>query len=190
MICLLTSKVISDHTLKVSVQMLCRTCSCCCLVCSVLSNSLWPHELYPARLLCPWDSPGKNTGVGCHFLLLGNLPMQGLNPHLLHCRWIVYHWATREALNLLSTMDILEGASQSKPHKPCRCIPALASTVHPTWHYQGVWWGLPYPLHKCQVWCGCHRQDFIQTANIDGLMAPPRDYAEIIISWWSLKKNA
>ena len=36
------------------------------------------------RLLCPWDSPGKNTGVGCHFLLQGILPTQGSNPHLLH----------------------------------------------------------------------------------------------------------
>ena len=40
-----------------------------CLVTSVISNSLWPHGPWPARLLCPWDSPGKNTGVGCHFLL-------------------------------------------------------------------------------------------------------------------------
>ena len=31
--------------------------------------TLRPHELQPARLLCPWDSPGKNTGVGCHFFL-------------------------------------------------------------------------------------------------------------------------
>ena len=37
--------------------------------CLVMSNSLWPHGLQPARLLCPWDSPGQNTGVGCHFLL-------------------------------------------------------------------------------------------------------------------------
>ena len=36
---------------------------------SVVSNSLWPHGLQPSRLLCPWDSPGKSTGVGCHFLL-------------------------------------------------------------------------------------------------------------------------
>ena len=36
---------------------------------SVVSDSLRPHRLYPARLLCPWDSPGKNTGVGCHSLL-------------------------------------------------------------------------------------------------------------------------
>ena len=34
--------------------------------CSVLSNSLWPHGLQPPRLLCPWDSSGKNTGVGSH----------------------------------------------------------------------------------------------------------------------------
>ena len=38
-----------------------------------------------ARLLCPWDFPGKNTGVGCHFLLHGIFPTQGLNPGLLHC---------------------------------------------------------------------------------------------------------
>ena len=34
-----------------------------------MSNSVWPHGLQPTRLLHPWDSPGKNTGVGCHFLL-------------------------------------------------------------------------------------------------------------------------
>ena len=36
------------------------------------------------RLLCPWDSLGKNTGVGCHFLLQGIFPIQGSNPHLLY----------------------------------------------------------------------------------------------------------
>ena len=40
----------------------------------------------PTRLLHPWDSPGKNTGVGCHFLLQGIFPTQGLNPGLPHCR--------------------------------------------------------------------------------------------------------
>ena len=37
----------------------------------------------PSRLLSPWDSPGKNTGVGCHFFLQGIFPTQGWNPHLL-----------------------------------------------------------------------------------------------------------
>ena len=37
--------------------------------CSLVSSSLWPHGLWPPRFLCSWNSPGKNTGVGCHFLL-------------------------------------------------------------------------------------------------------------------------
>ena len=52
---------------------------------SVMSNSLWPHAQWPTRLLCPWDSPVKNTGVGCHFLL------QGSNSGLLHRGQILYH---------------------------------------------------------------------------------------------------
>ena len=39
---------------------------------SVMSDSLRPHGLEPTRLLCPWNSPGKITGVGCHFLLQGS----------------------------------------------------------------------------------------------------------------------
>ena len=42
----------------------------CYYVTSVLSDSVRPHRQQPTRLPCPWDSPGKNTGVGCHFLLL------------------------------------------------------------------------------------------------------------------------
>ena len=41
----------------------------CVCACSVVFNSLWPHGLWLIRLLCPWDFPGKNSGVGCHFLL-------------------------------------------------------------------------------------------------------------------------
>ena len=40
-------------------------------MCSVVSNSLWPHGLKLASFLCPWNFPGKNTKVGCHFLLQG-----------------------------------------------------------------------------------------------------------------------
>ena len=46
-----------------------QICCCCCQVASVMSNSVRPHRRQLARLPCPWDSPGKNTGVGCHFLL-------------------------------------------------------------------------------------------------------------------------
>ena len=46
---------------------------------SVVSVSLRPHGLQSARFLCPWDSPGKNTGMGTHFLLQGIFPTQGSN---------------------------------------------------------------------------------------------------------------
>ena len=44
-------------------------CCCCCCIASVVSDSVRPHRRQPTRLPRPWDSPGKNTGVGCHFLL-------------------------------------------------------------------------------------------------------------------------
>ena len=49
----------------------CWATLCCsrCKVASVVSNSVWPHRRQPTRFPCPWVSPGKNTGVGCHFLL-------------------------------------------------------------------------------------------------------------------------
>ena len=43
------------------------------------------------RLLCPWNSPGQNTGVGSCSLLQGIFPTQGLNPGLPHCRQTLYH---------------------------------------------------------------------------------------------------
>ena len=57
--------------------------------CSVVSDSLWSHGLQAARLLWPWNSLGKNTGVGCHFLFQGIFPTQGSNLGLLHCRRIL-----------------------------------------------------------------------------------------------------
>ena len=86
----------------------------------IVSDSVWPHRRQPTRLSRPWDSPGKNTGVGCHFLLhsmkvksqsevaqsgltpgqntgvgchsllQGIFPTKGLNPGVPHCRQILY----------------------------------------------------------------------------------------------------
>ena len=53
-----------------------------------MSVSVRAHGLQAARLLYPWDSPGKNLGVGCHALLQGIFPTQGSNPCLLH----LLHW--------------------------------------------------------------------------------------------------
>ena len=53
------------------------------LLASVVPDSLRYWRLLPTRLLCPWDSPGKNTGVDCCTLLPGLSPIQGSNPRLL-----------------------------------------------------------------------------------------------------------
>ena len=58
-----------------------------------MSDSLELGGPYPTGLLCPWDSPGKNTWVGCHFLQ-GTILTQGLNPHpYVSCigRQVLYH---------------------------------------------------------------------------------------------------
>ena len=49
-----------------------------------------PMDYSPIRVPCPWDSPGKNTGVGSHSLLQGIFLTQGSNPGLLHCRQTLY----------------------------------------------------------------------------------------------------
>ena len=64
------------------------------LVCfsrSVMSNSFQPHGLEPTRFLCPWNSPGQNAGVGCHFLLQGIFLTQRFNLSPLNYRQILYH---------------------------------------------------------------------------------------------------
>ena len=58
---------------------------------SVVSDSLQSHGLEPARVLSPWDFPGKNSRVGSHSLLQGIFLTRGWNPGLLHCRQILYH---------------------------------------------------------------------------------------------------
>ena len=82
----------------------------CMLSSSVVPNSLWPHGLYLIRLLCPWNFPVKNTGVGCHFLLQGISLTQELNPCLLFPAlaggfflflFFLHHCATWEACMIL-----------------------------------------------------------------------------------------
>ena len=72
-----------------------------CVSCSVMSDSLWPHGLSPARFLCPWNSPGKNTGMDCHSLLQRNFPTQESNPVLMHGEQILYRLSYRKVCSLI-----------------------------------------------------------------------------------------
>ena len=78
----------------------------CCLITKSCSALLQPHGLQRVRLLCPWNSPGKNTGVGCYFFLQGIFPTQESNPCLLH-------WKTG-SLPLSPQGSFLLKVSQSK----------------------------------------------------------------------------
>ena len=75
----------------------------CMLSCSIVSDSLWLHGT-PWTVVCQvtltWYYPSKNTIMSCHFLFQGIILIQGSNWHhlcLMHCRWIIYHYATTEA---------------------------------------------------------------------------------------------
>ena len=90
-----------------------------------MSDLLWPMDcMYPIRLLCPWNSPGKNTGVGCHSCLQGIFLTRGLNLGLLHCRQILYHLshskpaAAAAAKSLQSCPTLCEPTDGSPPGSP------------------------------------------------------------------------
>ena len=68
-------------------------------VASVMSDSLWPHGLQPARLLCLWDSPGENTGVGCHALLQEIFPPSD-QTHVSCGSWTAGRFFTAEPLGV------------------------------------------------------------------------------------------
>ena len=71
---------------------------------SVVSDVLWVHGLGLTRLFSPWDSSGKNTGTGCHFLLQEIFPTQGSNLGLLHCRQTLYHLSHQGSSKITSAI--------------------------------------------------------------------------------------
>ena len=72
-----------------------------------------PMDCSLPRLLCPWNSPGKSTGMGFHFLLQGIFPTQGWNPSLLQCRQILYHLSHQ-----VSPMQYISGQISDQTSHP------------------------------------------------------------------------
>ena len=94
-------------------------CVCVCVPLSCVQLFATPWTV-ATRLLCPWDSPGKNTGVGCHVLLQGIFWTQGLNPDLLHCRQLRYRLSH---LGSTSGASGKESAHRGSRLNRCRLIP-------------------------------------------------------------------
>ena len=98
--------------------------------CSDVPDSLQLHGLQPYKLLCPWNFPGKNTRVGCHFLLEGIFLTQGSNP----CLWHLLHWQA-DSLPL------------GPPGKPLVCaFFAFITTSTPASVHQSLFYTLSYTL--------------------------------------------
>ena len=89
------------------------------------------------RLLHPWDSPGKSTGVDCHFLLQGIVLTQGLNPGLLHCRRTLYPLSHQGTPQTVSQSPIQRGGEGPRAEAPpllagpSRAVPEAGSTLSP-----------------------------------------------------------
>ena len=92
--------------------------------------TLQSHRLQPTRLPCPWEFPGKNTGVGCHFLLQGSFPNHWTQDTYGSCigKRILFYWATWEAWNYtlvekinkaISFWEISSQVRVETPHQGC-----------------------------------------------------------------------
>ena len=91
-------------------------CMHACSVTSVVSDSLQPYGLYPARLLCPWDFSRQEYWSGLLCPPPGDLPTQGLNPGLPHCRLILYHLSHQGSPKILkwAAYPFFRGSSQPR----------------------------------------------------------------------------
>ena len=142
-----------------------------------MSDSVRPYGQQPTKLLLPWGSLGKNTGVGCYFLVQGIFPSQYLNTCLLHCSWILYHSPTWKALWSLSVQFSCSVMSNSlRPHEsqharpPCLspsprvhsdshpsspwCHPAISSWVVPFSCAQSLPASESFPMSQLFTWGG------------------------------------
>ena len=92
---------------------------------SVVSNSLWPHELYR-------NSPGQNTGVGSFSLLQGILPTQGSNLGLPHCRSILYQLSYKGSPRILEWVAYPFSSRSSQPRNQTR-VSCIAGRFFTNW---------------------------------------------------------
>ena len=140
-----------------------REVVCVCVCHPSVSDSLPPHGLSAIRPLCPWNSPGKNTGVGCHCLFQEIFPTQGSNLSLLHCREILYHLSQQgggETLILFQGMG--EAAAFLKN-------PGLFTFIH-YWHQLHAKvslydWGIEPSLLFCHFISSCILHEILLSKN-------------------------
>ena len=129
-----------------------------------MSDSLQPHELKSHRFLCPWDSLGKNTGAGYHFLLQGIFPTQGPNLPLLH----LLHWQ-------VGSLSLSHLRSPYLTLSLCTCrslINSLFKSVDFTFSgleicREGSWGGDEYEVRESKGWLEPMKMNLISCWFLD-----------------------
>ena len=99
---------------------------------SVVSDSLWPHELYS-----PWNSLCQNTGVGSLSLLQRMFPTQGSNPGLPHCRRILYQLSHKRSPRISEWVAYPFSRGSSHPRNRTR-VSWIAGAFFTNWAIRGA----------------------------------------------------
>ena len=123
-----------------------------------MSDSVRPHRRQPTRLPRPWDSPGKNTGVGCHFLLQCikvkserevtqscPTPSDPMDCSPLGLTYL--NWLFRTISQVLESSLCASPFSPSFPASP-RLLHLLTRPLYVTFHFQGIHWLIPTNHHS------------------------------------------
>ena len=97
---------------------ICMYCTVLCLVTQSCPTLFNPMNCSPQGSSVHGDSPGKNTEVGCHFLLQGIFPTQGLNPGLPHCRQMLYCLSHQGSPKILVSVGYPFSRGSSQPRNP------------------------------------------------------------------------
>ena len=113
-----------------------------------MSNSAAPWTVGLPGSSVHGDSPGKNTGMGCHALLQGIFPTQGLNPGLPHCRWILYQLSCQGSPNRYNitvkyTLLILDGGEGNDTPLQYSCLENPMDG--------GAWWAAVHGVAKSRT---------------------------------------
>ena len=143
-------------------------CKHACWVTSVISDSFRLYGLQPTRLLCPWDSLGKNTGVGCHAHLQGIFwPQDGTHVSYISCtgRWVLIHGSSAYLVKPLVMWNTQRPVVEvDEPEWEARGQTSASQIRQRIW--RSIWILLPHPQHclKKQRIAGVSAQEIKQPA--------------------------
>ena len=140
------------------------------LSCSVLSDSLQPHGLLPARLLCPWNSLGKNTAVGCCAFLQETFPNPGIKSSSPAFRQILCYLSHLGSPRILEWVAYPFSRGSSQPRNQTR-VSCIAGGYFTSWATRGSCklplqflpvscsWNVPFQ-YISWTWCLCKPQKY------------------------------